>query len=372
MRGAMRRAAIGVVMLGVLAVAAQALAAPAPPANDAYLQSTIIPQAETRGSHATTFTDQVDTANATVQSDLFNPDAQGQPLTGGGPENLSCHGVSFGKTVWYDIHPRISIGAELVASGFATSVGLYQWDPSTGRITKALGCQTSTGLNNDFVVPFDLKAHKAYTVQIGGLTQGGAVAGGPLQFTATFYPDRDGDGTPDVIDGCPSLPGPTTLSGCPPVLHPTAHPTWTSSGSGIRLLSLVVDGIPGGSIVLARCAGCGPSQTVRAGRNASSVTLGRFAGRVLPAGSHLQIWVTKRATPSGVFRYGAIGSYISYPVAGGALGARSARCLTPGTRSVRRCPADGASADHSVAAGRVSPAFAARLSDTFHAWVTTP
>lgn len=365
MRGVLRRAMVCAVAASFLSGAAAASAAVPPPANDAYSQSTVIPQGQTTGTHATTFTDQVDTTSATVQSDLFNPDVHGQPSSGGGPENVTCHGASFGKTVWYDIHPRVPIGVELVASGLPSSIGLYEWNQATGRIVKGLGCQTAAGLNNDYVVPFDLQPNRAYTVQLGGLVQGGVTSGGPLQFTATFYPDRDNDGTPDVIDGCPALAGPAGLGGCPPVLHPTAHPTWTSAGSGIRLISLVIDGIPGGATVLARCAGCGASQTAHAGARAGSVTLGRFAGRTLRGGTRLQIWVTKRAAGTGVYRYGAIGSYISYPIGHGALGTRSARCLTPGTRSVRRCPAGGASPDRSIAVGVTSPAFAAALSDTF-------
>src|SRR3954463_16013562 len=79
----------------VLASAAlPATASAAPPPNDNYLASTTIPSRPVRSV--------VDTTEAPPQADLFNPNAQGQPLGGALPESTSCNGTPIGRTVWYD------------------------------------------------------------------------------------------------------------------------------------------------------------------------------------------------------------------------------------------------------------------------------
>src|SRR4051794_29167328 len=92
-------------------VAAPAAASAAPPDNDNYLGSTRIllgnPEISTT----------VDTTEATTQADVFNPNADGKPLGGGPPEQTTCNGTSFGKTVWYDIAPPTDYGMEFRTSG---------------------------------------------------------------------------------------------------------------------------------------------------------------------------------------------------------------------------------------------------------------
>src|ERR671936_1123860 len=97
----MGRAVASLVALVALAVPAVALAAP--PVNDDYLKSkrinapgTRVPREEVK--------DAVDTTEATTQADLFIP---GTGTGGGGPETTTCNGRSYGKTVWYDVHPDV-------------------------------------------------------------------------------------------------------------------------------------------------------------------------------------------------------------------------------------------------------------------------
>src|SRR4051794_24086143 len=92
--------------LAALSFPAAALAAA--PANDNYLASLPIDQAE--------FKVTVDTTDATTQADTFNPNREGQPLNGGDPENLICKGVGFGKTVWYDLAPRYFGSVDIFAA----------------------------------------------------------------------------------------------------------------------------------------------------------------------------------------------------------------------------------------------------------------
>ena len=62
----------------------------------------------------------------------------------------------------------------------------------------------------------------------------------------------------------------------------------------------------------------------------------------MAAGDKLEIWVTKRATGTGNYRYGAFGSYISYTFNSGTLGDRVLRCLMPGSLTPRQtCPPGG-------------------------------
>jgi hypothetical protein len=314
----------------------------APPLNDNYLSSLIIPQAATTGSSDLTFTDNRDTTDATTQSDLFNPDQNGMPFGGAGPEPVTCDGATYGKTIWYDLHPRIPEEVEFEASGFPTVISVYQWSPTTSLITRRLSCQLSNGSLNDYAFPFELQAHMLYTVQIGGLQQPAGFAGGPLEFTATIFPDHDGDGRVDEIDACPNLAGVPQLAGCPPRLRPSIGLSWTGSGASVSVAQFNVSQIPGGTRVEARCGPCGLDQVATTGPHSSSVAFPAFVGRTLQPGTKLQLWVTKRPSGTGLYRYGAIGAYVSYVVKSGSIGGRVNRCLMPGSRTPRvTCPPGG-------------------------------
>jgi hypothetical protein len=321
-----------VAVAACVSAAGASVALAAPPVNDNYLSSLIIPQAATTGSRPVGFEDVRDTAEATTQADLFNPDRSGLPLGGAGPEPLSCHGSTYGKTVWYDLHPSVNGGVEIVASGFPTAIAVYQFNPATAMLGHRVGCQLSSTPTNDFALPFDLKRHRAYTVQLGGLATASGFDSGPLDVKVTFFPDHDGDSVFDVLDSCPKLPGVARFGGCPPTIHAIPRYTFTTSASGVRLTGLRVDQVPGGSRVQARCHSCGVSQVRNAGAHASSVTMTAFQGAAFPVGAKLEIWITKRATGTHQYRYGAIGSYISYSVlTGGTIQRGPIRCLMPGS-----------------------------------------
>ena len=97
---------------------------------------------------------------ATTQSDLFNPDRNGLPFGGAGPEPLTCQGITYGKTIWYDLHPKVDEGLEFEVAGFPTAVTLYQWDVNTSLIVRTVGCQVSTTNLNDFVLLRDLERER--------------------------------------------------------------------------------------------------------------------------------------------------------------------------------------------------------------------
>src|SRR4051794_10665509 len=131
----------------------------AAPANDNYLASQPV--------ESSPFQVTVDTSEATTQLDTFNPNREGQPLSGGDPENLSCKGVTFGKTVWYDLLPTYSGAVELAvaATGFAPSVALYEYDPDNPKTARLIDCTTAVG----GVLQPSVKGKHAYTIQVGGV-----------------------------------------------------------------------------------------------------------------------------------------------------------------------------------------------------------
>jgi hypothetical protein len=312
---------------GALAVAAlPAVAGAVPPANDNYLSSIPVNQF---GSVLTTqeVTDSRDTSEATVQSDLFSP-----PQSGGGAENTLCTSnsvtVPFGKTVWYDFHPNIPGTAELQTAGFDAAVSVYEFDRTTSKPTKLIGCGNDPGVTEDVFAPV-LGGH-SYTVQIGGVDAGAGPAGGNLQFTFQFFGDRDQDGIFDPLDHCKTIPGTRASGGCPPDMKSTVTLTAQPSGNGIIVRSLTVKARKGAHASLSCRRGCHIKQgrTARA-YTAKTVSFSRLRGRFLPAGASIAIRVTK----SGYF-----GDYIRYDIKPGSF-KRIIRCLRPGSSKPHtHCP----------------------------------
>ena len=286
-----------------------------------------------------------DTTGTTTQPDLFNPNSEGLAFGGGGPEPLACSHAGYGSTVWYDLHPDVPMGVQLIATGYPSAIAIYEYNARTSQLNrKSVLCQTTAANSDSFPVLGDLKAGKAYTVQVGGLQNGSGFFAGPLQLTFNLFPDHDADGQVDGVDKCPFLQGVMRFGGCPPTIVPRPKDNYKGVGSGLRLTELIVKRIPGGTRVEARCQRCGARQVEVAGPRATSVTLSRFAGLTMPAGAHLEIWVTKsavtgKAGQSSIYRFGAIGSYVNLTVNNGALGNSVLRCLMPGSLKPRRsCP----------------------------------
>jgi hypothetical protein len=318
-----------------------AYAQPAPPPNDNYLLSTVIPQSQTTGQGMAVFHDTQDLTAATTQNDLFIPNQEGLPLGGGGPEPLTCGLATYGHTIWYDLRPKVNEGVELQAAGLPTVIALYRYSQS--KIVSRVGCQAASGLMpNDFIVPPELKAHDLYTLQVGGLQSSAGIAAGPVSFTAKVFPDHDADGVYDALDACPFLPGIRRLAGCPPTISPGLHYTFGSGGvGGLSITLFQVYRVPGGARVEARCS-CGLDQVRTAGRRASSVTITAFVGHTIPFGANVRIWASKRAAGHGDYRYGAIGGYLKFVASSAGLGLSATRCLLPGSNTPQqKCSAGG-------------------------------
>lgn len=310
-----RHAAVAVA-LGCLAL--PELAAAAPPANDGYLQSISV-NAPGSPLPREDVKDARDTREATVQADLFAP-----PGAGGGPEPTRCGGAPIGKTVWYDFHPDAPGTAEIQAGGYDATVAVYEFDPRTTRLTRAVTCANNPpGAIEDVFV--EVERGKAYTVQIGGVDAGAGPAGGNLQFGFEFFPDRDRDGIFDPLDRCPSTPGTQARGGCPLELRSTPKLRAMPTRSGLRARSLSVQA-PRGARVRVRCRRrCSFTQSRTVG-SSRAVRFSRLRGRRLPTGARLEILVT---------RSGAIGSFHRYTITRGNF-RRIDRCVPPGSTKPRK------------------------------------
>ena len=334
------RSLLGAALTAAALLATSAPALAVPPANDNYLASTALNQQGTVLQPV--LTDSVDTTEATTQGDLFNPGPNGEVLGGAGPENTQCNGTVFGKTVWWDFHPPVDGGVEIKTAGFDNVVTVYQWDDSqdanSSKIVRTVGCQDTAGITEDMILPDEVKAGKAYTVQVGGVSgPDGVVAGGPLAFELDYFADTDGDGFYDAEgDKCRTTPGPRAYGGCPPDLKSIVSPilNFDSTPAGIIINRLVVGGLPKGAKVRASCRGC---RTATAVAKRSTVEFKTLAGRLVPKGAKVQLRVTLARTGKGKYRFGATGALISWPVKAGGIGLKHVQCLHAGTNKIQKC-----------------------------------
>lgn len=314
--------------------ATSASAFAAPPPNDNYLASTALNQAG--GPLPPVLSDDVDTTEATTQSDLFNPGPDGQPLGGAGAEPTTCNGTVFGKTVWWDFHPPVDGGVEIKTAGFDNVITVYQWSDKTSKIVRTVGCQDTAGITEDMILPDEVKKGRAYTVQVGGVAgPGGLIASGPLHFELDFFADTDGDGFLDAEgDKCRTTPGPRAFGGCPPELNVSPVISFGSTASGIQIRKLLVGRVPRGAKVRASCRGCRSASTVA---KHSTVEFKTLEGRSVNKGGKVQIRVTLGRHGKGKYRYGATGQLITWPVKAGGIGIKRTQCLHVKTNKIQKC-----------------------------------
>ena len=305
-------------------------ASAAAPLNDNYLAST--PMMRSDGTTVREYHDVIDTSEATVQADLFQPDREGMPLGGGPAENTRCNQSQFGATVWYDFLPEISGGAQILATGYDTVVTVYEYDVRTARITRTLTCSDRPSAGEEVLLP-RVKRGLAYTVQVGSV----GPPTGRLDFTFNFFGDRDEDDVLDAApDRCPAIRGVSEAGGCPPRLRTSPRVRTQGAANGVRVISVSLGGVPLGARVEARCRRCGLQQ-VRQART-PVVGLSRFTGRTLPNGAVLELLVTRKRAAGGRYKFGAIGDYYRYEIRRNRLGPRIERCLKPGSTMPRtRC-----------------------------------
>jgi hypothetical protein len=294
-----------------------------PPLNDNYLQSIPINGPPTRSNpnprleRTDTLGDSRNTDKATVQSDVFNPDQNGAPGSGGPAESTQCGSTSYGKTVWYDFYPDVTGRVGIAASGFDSVIRIVPFNRRTGapNFPASLCSNESSGTTE--IYEAYVQEGRSYTVQIGGVNG----VGGNLEFEFAFREDQDVDGVLGRQDDCPRLKGSARRDGCPLRLVSETTLRARATANGIEIDGIRVSNNRKARVEV-RCRGCG--KQVRRGRSVSFPGLG---GRALPAGSKIEVRATRR---------GAIGSYVAYSIQRGNFKKGPERCMNPGSRKPRR------------------------------------
>lgn len=312
--------------LAALPAAATASHVAGAPANDDYLQSTPFNNPGERLPRDSTLSHTGDTTAATVQPDLFNPQADMSPGSGGGAELTSCGGVSYGKTVWYDFYPHVAgvarIRVNATGAGLDPHLAAIPFDRKTAR--PAFGraqCANVPGPSEELFA--SVGRGGSYTIQLGGAGD----TGGAYQILFDFLPDTDGDGRLDEIDRCPTRPG--VVNGCPRRLDRQVRTpfAFASTADGVRLRFLKVDA-PRKTRVDVRCThgACSHRALETVARAARTLRLRFLTGRRLRAGTKIEIRVTQR---------NAVGAYVRFLAGRGTL-KKTTRCMNPGSRIPRK------------------------------------
>jgi hypothetical protein len=277
-------------LLGATSLAgADTSTSPAPPLNDNDLNSlNLNPPGKPLNSTAT-LQDVRDTTNATTQAQLFDP-----PHTGGGAEVTSCHGVAYGKTVWYDFFPQANGLMEIQTTGFPNVIAVYPYSQTTSEPNLGKeACASSTSFPSAKLITH-VSRGASYTVQIGGVND----AGGTLKIQFDY-----------AITAPKRLSAQATLKA-------------EATSTGIKLLGLTVNSAKNAAVAV-DCGGHCRSQTKR--RRATESFPG-LSGVQMPAGSQLHIRVTAPKE---------IGVYIQYDVVRGNF-TKLTRCLEPGQRKAQK------------------------------------
>jgi hypothetical protein len=304
---------VTVIAIGVPVGVAVASHVPGAPPNDDYLESSALNRPAERLNRTATLKDVQNTANASVQSDVYNP-----PDSGGPPEPVTCEGSSYGKTVWYDFYPDVPGVVRIRANGYDAVISVVPFRRATGEphFDRRACINDSSSTQEELLT--QVRRDRAYTIQIGGVNG----ASGDLEFLFDFLADTDNDGVLDDADNCPRLHGGGRPSGCPKRLRPEVVLRATPTANGIRVLGLSVTTAKGSRVEASCTRGCA-TEVKHAN---SEVNFQKIRDNVLAAGSKIVIRVTKRR---------AIGAYIAYRITDGNF-EKSERCLRPGSRKPRR------------------------------------
>jgi hypothetical protein len=300
----------GALLLVALAGAPAAVAAP--PENDHYLAATALNTPGSVMPRDTITSPTTDTTEATLQADLLNP-----PGAGGAPEPDACGETPLGRTVWYRFFPDVDGRIRLQSVGFDATLALVPFTSVDAPLPQGYTC---ADLREDTIEMLDapVEAGTGYAVQVGGT----AGAGGVLQVSFTYLPDRDGDGVTDEQDRCPRRAG--TANGCPPEIVASISYDYEEARGGARFNYLRVTTSTLGALVRVRCSlGCHRERL----RVRSRVTpIRAFRGRFIRAGATVEVRVTKD---------GHVGAYRKFTVSAGDV-SHTDGCLPPGSTVPRR------------------------------------
>ena len=222
---------------------APALASAAPPVNDNYLASLPVGPGRVHGD------DRHDRGDDPARPLQPEPRRAAARRRRGRAADLQGHGLRQDGLV----RPRAAgrrRRCSCARRGFQTVVAVYEWNPQDSQITRLVDCSANAAVDD---LLLDVKGKKNYTIQVGGV----AGAGGRAQLqrrrssptpTATAILD-------DQLDKCKTVPGIERFGGCPPELKVVPSIGFDGSASGITIKRLIVDRVPKGAKVVAKCSG---------------------------------------------------------------------------------------------------------------------
>jgi hypothetical protein len=287
--------AVGAAMLlgGGAVVASAPASPPRPPINDAYINSLELNKPQTKLNRTATLKSVLaSTASATVQSNIFNP--CGQASCPPGPREItSCHGVSYGNTVWYDFYPDADGQVSIRTSGYDNVITLYRFSLKTLLPdARHRQCEHESSFPTEQLIA-NVQKGKAYTFQIGAVN-----GGGPLQMLFDYF--------------------------VTPRKRVTASSTLTARAqpNGIQVLGLSVNTARKARVEV----NCGPFCRPQAKSGHAVETFPHLNGLQLPSGAKLQIRVSRKHE---------IGTLIQYTIKPGNF-AKQLFCMEPGSRKPRR------------------------------------
>ena len=177
-------------------------AAAAPPSNDNFSNAFIV------NGPGTTLPRNVSYNGTTVEA---------TPETG---EPNLCNAVSYGASVWFEIHPDRPGTLEVYLSApFLAFEAVLEF---SGNNYNNGPCDSNTAVGPAHLSVPNIKENQGYKIQIGGYDSDGAggvtpPSTGTYTITIVFHPDTDRDGFLDDPDSCPLEGGADVAKyrGCP-------------------------------------------------------------------------------------------------------------------------------------------------------------
>jgi hypothetical protein len=308
-----------------LAVApAAAVAAPpaiAPPEGDAYLRAVLVndENAPLKVGDPLGFT--AKTGTYTTQTDMFNPDAQNNPSSGGPKEPTKCGNAVYGQTIWSAFYTHRYGRMKIDTAGqFDSVIGVVPFknlDDAAPRISAGLCYDGLAGFQED--ASFLVGPRKWFAVQVGGV----GPTGGDIQ--VKFDLKR------------------------PPTVGGQAFLFWKTGP--LRVTDLYVKSVPKGQKITLSCTkgscsrktisvkskvvarrlgadvGAGPFARARAVVREAKAKVQVLKNRNVKANSKIELRIT---------RPGYIGRYYVWTVSKNSISASKLLCLNPGSSKPRK------------------------------------
>ena len=286
-------------LTSALALCAAGTASPAttqPPSNDNFLFSDNLNTPGTRLNAVNTLQSVTDTIGATVQGNLFAP--CGTTTCRTGPSELStCHGVSYGGTVWYDFYPDHDGQVEIRTAGIPNVIALYSY-AARSLIPQEVTCAPGSAYPSDDLFA-EVKQGVRYTFQVGGRDG----AGGPVKVLFNYAH--------------------SSHVAVPPLLTAAVLGMVPGEPRQRRLVALRFIGVTEGEQI-AVASPAWSSDSFRRTRQGNVITLHATTPPIVSAGSHVLIVAS---SPAQVGRFKL---YALHP-ASATLSTVADGCLEPGT-----------------------------------------